>query len=231
MRVRSGTRQSPRRRSGIPGQSPRLQRIVEELEKMFFAHGFLHFSTEELARRLRCSKQTLYVLAKSREELFGLIIERLFSGIRAEADQAAREVSDRIAALTACLEAIRKAASKVNLRFAQDLSEFPQGQRRLREHEAKLVSTLATIIASGTRDGVFREVHPRLAAAVMIQGATRIVDPTFLAEAGLTLQQAFAEFHVLCMNGLIKPAGAEPDEKERNDDALRRRGANLIAFR
>lgn len=198
---------------------------------MSFAEGFLHLSTEELARRLRCSKQTLYVLAKSREELFGLIIERFLSEIRAEAEKAAQQTSDRIAALTACLEAIRKAASKVSLRFAQDLSEFPQGQRRLREHEAKLVSTLGGIIASGTGDLVFREVHPRLAAEVIIQGVTRIVDPNFLAQAGLNLSQAFAEFHVLCLQGLLRSTGDSPNDKEHGTDPSRRRSANLLTFR
>ena len=58
-----------------PG-SPRLERLLEELEHVFLHDGFLHFRTEELARRLHCSKRALYQIAPSREELFELVVER-----------------------------------------------------------------------------------------------------------------------------------------------------------
>jgi len=231
MQRKIGTRRNPRPGTGRVAESPRLVHIVEELERIFFAEGFLHLGTEELARRLRCSKQTLYVLAKSREELFVLIIERFLAAIRAQAQQAVSAASDRAAALASCLEAIRMAAGKISVSFARDLAEFPPGQQRLKEHEEKMVALLAAIIESGAREGVFQGVHPRLAAEVMVQAVARIVDRNLLTQTGMTLAQAFGELHNLCLHGLIKPAGTEPAEQERSSDPSRRRGMNLFAFR
>ncbi|MGO9062931.1 MAG: TetR/AcrR family transcriptional regulator [Candidatus Binataceae bacterium] len=231
MQRKIGTRQNPKPGTGRAAESPRLARIVEELETIFFAEGFLHLGTEELARRLRCSKQTLYVLAKSREELFALIIERFLAAIRAQAQQAVSEAPDRAAALASCLEAIRKAAAKISVGFAQDLADFAPGQQRLKEHEAKMVALLTGIIESGAKEGVFQGAHPRLAAEVMVQAVARIVDRNLLTETGLTLSQAFGELHNLCLHGLIKPAAAEPAEQERSGDPSRRHAVNLFAFR
>lgn len=212
-------------------ESPRLTRIVEELERIFFAEGFLHFSTEDLARRLRCSKQTLYVLAKSREDLFALIIERILAGLRTEAQQAVQEAPDRAAGLVSCLQTLRRAAVKVSVRFVEDLNEFPPGQQRLRDHEELMVALLAGLVEAGARDGLFRGIHPRLAAEVMVQAVWRIVDRNLLTQTGLTLSQAFGELHNLCLHGLIKPTGAAPTDKEHNGDPAHRRGGNLFAFR
>lgn len=231
MQRKIGTRRTPKPGTGRTAESPRLARIVEELETIFFAEGFLHLGTEELARRLRCSKQTLYVLAKSREKLFVLIIERFLETIRAQAQRAVSEASDRAAALASCLEAIRMAAGKISVSFARDLAEFPPGQQRLKEHEEKMVALLAAIIESGASEGVFQGAHPRLAAEVMVQAVARIVDRNLLTQTGLTLSQAFGELHNLCLHGLIKPAGTGTADKETNGQTSHRRGLNLFAFR
>jgi AcrR family transcriptional regulator len=231
MERRTAPKRTPKPRAGRAAESPRLARIVADLEGILFAEGFLHLSTEELARRLRCSKQTLYVLAKSREELFALIIERFFASIRAEAEQAVQQTPDRAAALAGCLQAIRRAAGKISVKFAQDLAEFPPGQQRLRDHEERMVALLAGIVEAGARDGLFQGIHPRLAAEVMVQAVARIVDRNLLTQTGLTLTQAFGELHNLCLHGLIKPAAAATAQMERSGETTHRHGASLFAFR
>ncbi len=229
MGTRAAVRRSRKDRAELLAKSPRLQRIVEELEGLFFKEGFLHIHTEELAHRLHCSKQTLYTLAQSRDELFEVILERFLSGIRAQAQQAVAEAPDRIAALAGCLDAIKHAVSKVSLRFAEDLNEFPRGQRRRREHEDLMATMIADIISAGARDGTFEAVHPRLTAEVLIRGADRIVQPGFLAHSGLNLTQAFTELHKLYLHGLLRPEASGPGKDQ--EGRTRPRPANLVAFR
>jgi AcrR family transcriptional regulator len=228
MGTRAAIRRSRKDRAELLAKSPRLQHIVEELEALFFKEGFLHIHTEELARRLHCSKQTLYTLAQSRDELFEVILERFLSGIRAEAHRAS-ETPDRVAALTGCLDAIKHAVSRVSVRFAEDLNEFPRGQRRRREHEDLMAGMIAEIISAGTREGTFLAVHPRLTAEVLIRGADRIVQPSFLAHTGLSLSQAFAELHKFCLHGLLLPQSAGSG-KDR-DEQSRQRPSNVVALR
>jgi AcrR family transcriptional regulator len=55
----------------------RLERVAEEAEDLFAREGFLHFSTTQIAQRLRCSKTTIYSIAPSREKFFELIATRV----------------------------------------------------------------------------------------------------------------------------------------------------------
>jgi AcrR family transcriptional regulator len=229
MATRAAVRRSRKDRAELLAKSPRLQRIVDELETLFFKEGFLHIHTEELAHRLHCSKQTLYTLAQSRDELFEVILERFLSSIRNQAQQAVAQAPDRVAALTGCLDAIKQAVSKVSVRFAEDLNEFPRGQRRRREHEDRMAAMIAEIISAGTEEGSFEPVHPRLTAEVLIRGAARIVQPSFLAHNGLSLSQAFMELHKFYLHGLLRPEVTGPG-KDR-DDQTRKRPVNVVAFR
>jgi AcrR family transcriptional regulator len=229
MATRAAVRRSRKDRAELLAKSPRLQRIVEELETLFFKEGFLHIHTEELAHRLHCSKQTLYTLAQSRDELFEVILERFLSSIRNQAQQAAAQAPDRVAALTGCLDAIKQAVSKVSVRFAEDLNEFPRGQRRRREHEDMMAAMIAEIISAGTEEGAFQPVHPRLTAEVLIRGADRIVQTSFLAHSGLSLSQAFMELHKFYLHGLLRPETTGPGRDR--DDQSRQRPVNVVAFR
>src|SRR5215510_185885 len=80
--------------SALPSASPRLERLFEELEHVFLHDGFLHFRTEELARRLHCSKRALYQIAPSREELFELVVERWLTKLRHAGAEAAARAAD-----------------------------------------------------------------------------------------------------------------------------------------
>jgi AcrR family transcriptional regulator len=230
MGTRAAVRRSRKDRAELLAKSPRLQRIVEELETLFFKEGFLHIHTEELAHRLHCSKQTLYTLAQSRDELFEVILERFLSGIRTQAQRASAEAADRVTALAGCLDAVKHAVSKVSVRFAEDLNEFPRGQRRRREHEDLMASLLADIITAGAQEGSFQAVHPRLTAEILIRGAARIVQPSFLSNSGLSLSQAFAEFHKFYLHGLLRPEASGPG-KDQDGGHGRPRAVNVVAFR
>ncbi|MGN0066022.1 MAG: TetR/AcrR family transcriptional regulator, partial [Nocardioides sp.] len=59
-------------------RSARLDQLVDGLVELFLAEGFLPFSLEDLAVRLKCSKSTLYSLAPSKEQLFVTVVRNYF---------------------------------------------------------------------------------------------------------------------------------------------------------
>jgi len=188
-------------------RSRRLRQLLEGLENLFFEEGFLKFRMEDLARRLRCSKHTLYVLAPSREELFELVIERFLSRLRAEGERAASAAPDRISAVTAYLEAAVCATQKNSAQFISDIADFDPCRRRLRNHQRQRVAELEAIVAAGVEAGDFSEIHPKLVAEVMVHTLSKIVDPHFLAACGLTVSEAYREFYRWVVYGLAASNG------------------------
>jgi AcrR family transcriptional regulator len=59
-------------------RTARALAVLEELEALYKAEGFAHFTAEELAARLRCSRRMLYQLAPSLDELAALVVDRFF---------------------------------------------------------------------------------------------------------------------------------------------------------
>jgi AcrR family transcriptional regulator len=209
--------------------SPRLTRLLDTLEGLFFEEGFLKFRMDDLARRLRCSKHTLYVLAPSREELFELVIERFLSRVRAQGEAAANAAPNRISAVTAYLESAVHGTRRNSVQFISDLAEFLPGRRRLRNHQRQRVAGLESIVAAGVAEGAFGPIHPKLVAEVMIHTIGKIVDPHFLAACGLTVSEAYREFYHWMVYGLgpveeLKTGGPEAWSNGSSDRTPRNNG-------
>ncbi len=183
--------------------SPRMQRILNDLEHLFFVQGFLHFSTDELATRLQCSKRALYMLAPSREALFELVIERFLSQIRADGEAAARAATNWATAITAYLHVAVDHTREAGPLFVRDLARFPAGHRRLMRHQRARMAGLERIVATGVAAGEFRAVHPQLVAEVMLLAVARAVDPAFLASVNLSMSEAFKELYDIFNYGLM----------------------------
>ena len=194
--------------------SPRGERIVENLETIFFNEGFLHLSTDELARRLRCSKQTLYSIAPSREALFELIIERFLARLREEGERVVEHAPDWVSAVTGYLDVAVRFSRSASAKWVTDLAHFTPGRRRLARHQRQRITGLARLVAAGMRDGAFDDaVSPQLMAAVLLHAAAMMFDPDFLASCGLSLSQAYAELYHWFINGLMPRSGTSKTRK------------------
>ncbi len=195
--------------------SQRLERLLEELEHVFLRDGFLHYRTEELARRLHCSKRALYQVAPSRERLFEVVIERWLAKLRLAGVEAAAGAVDPLEAVTGYLGAAVVATRDAGAQFVRDLSRSPATYRRLMSHQRERIAGLERLIERGTRTGDFRGVHPKLVAEVMLNAVAQMVDPELLARVGLTMSQAFAELYDIVEHGLRPNNGARPVRSRR----------------
>jgi AcrR family transcriptional regulator len=183
--------------------SQRLQRLVQSLESLFLEQGFLHLSTEELAKSLRCSKRSLYLLAPSREALFELVIERFLSRIRVDGAATARQAKDWTSAITGYLNAGVRGTRLAGAQFVRDLNTFGPGLSRLRDHQRMRVEGLEKIVARGAEQGAFTNLHPKLVAEVLLNAGARMSDPDFLSSAEMSMSQAYEELFRLVSYGLI----------------------------
>jgi AcrR family transcriptional regulator len=187
----------------------RLERVLEEAESLFVDEGFLHFSTTELARRLRCSKRALYSIAPTREKFFELILDRHLSRMNSEMIAAAKAAPNCIAALCAPMETVIAAFGNESNRFNNDLKSFPGGLRVLKRTEKQRLKLTEECIAQAVRIGAFRKVDPHLVAAALQAAALRVTDPQFLSESTMTWAQALRETFRLFFQGLLQSRDAE----------------------
>jgi AcrR family transcriptional regulator len=200
-------------------QSPRLRRLLLDIESIFLREGFAGFSSmDEIARRLHCSKMTLYRIASSREDLFVLIIELWLHRARTQAHEQMETATSWREKFEGFLSIAFTSTRDASFAFLRDVNAFPRGQLVLAEHQASRVRELEQLISDGARHNAFANVHPRLVAEMWEAMASRIVDPEFLRSVGLSAQDAFEEWHAMLLYGLdgeCRVSGKTPPRRRR----------------
>jgi AcrR family transcriptional regulator len=191
------------------GLPQRLERVIEEAESLFVEEGFLHFGTMDLARRLRCSKRTLYSIAPTREKFFELILEHHLERMNREMIEAAKAAPDCVAALIAPMETAIAAFGNESNRFNNDLKSFPGGLRVLKRTQKQRARLTEDTIARGVRIGAFRKIDPHLVAAALHAACSSVTDPQFLSGATMTWADALREVFRLFFQGLLQSREAE----------------------
>ena len=189
-----------------PEKSPprRFERVIDDAEALFVREGFLHISTDELARRLRCSKQTLYSIAPTREQFFELIVERYFLRLNKEIAIAAAAESDCVKALRAYIRRAEELIGDETSRFREDALKFPAGRRVIDRTERERLETIARLVKDGISSGVFRRVNPDLVANGFVATVRRVTQPAFLLRSSLSYSQAIDQTLAIYLEGMLR---------------------------
>src|SRR5579863_4830566 len=120
----------------------RLRRVLDEAEALFVQEGFLHFSTDELARPLRCSKRTIYAVAPGREKFFEAVI---FQRVTKSEEKAIAPIKNSLsvrAAVQGCIQATVDQAKDATAVWLRDLQLFPAGRQALNQWRANIADEL-----------------------------------------------------------------------------------------
>lgn len=182
----------------------RQAEVLDALEALFLAEGFRDVTVEELARRLRCSRRTLYLLAPTKEELFTRVLDRFLLRMRRRGWEDAAAAAAPDAAIGAFLLPAVEAASKISDTMVRDLEAHPPAKDIWVRHHRKRMEGLRSLVEECVRQNIFRGVDSYLVAEVLSAGVRRVLDPDFLSASGLSLGEAVAEVYALFLHGLLR---------------------------
>src|SRR3978361_1742822 len=99
----------------------RREELLDELVTLVLAEGFGAFTLDELARRLRCSKSTLYGLAASKEQLVVAVVKRFFQRATAAVEARVAVPTDHREQLSAYLLAVAEQLQPASATFFADV--------------------------------------------------------------------------------------------------------------
>ncbi|KRV46669.1 TetR family transcriptional regulator [Wenjunlia vitaminophila] len=192
-------------RFGGRGLTGRQSELFDQLVALFLANGFADFTLDELAGRLRCSKSTLYALARSKEQLSVAVVKHFFrrSAERVE-EWTARAVGarDRVGAyLTAVARELRPASA----RFYADLAAFPPALEVYERNTRIAATRVRELVDEGVRSGAFRDVHAAFVAEIVSTAMVAIQRGEITERTGLPDADAYQELATLLLHGIAAP--------------------------
>lgn len=176
--------------------------LRDELLTLFLAEGFSHFTVDEVAARLGCSKRTLYSLAPSKDELAASAVRRFFARATESVEAAVAGVRSPERRVTAYLEAIADALAPASREFLTDVTRTPATRTVYEQNTAVAATRMRELLADGARTGAFRRVRTDFVAEVVTGTMRQIGSGAMQQATGLTDAQAYAQLARLVVSAV-----------------------------
>ncbi|HYF28302.1 MAG TPA: TetR/AcrR family transcriptional regulator [Baekduia sp.] len=181
---------------------PRHDEVLDELVELFLAEGFRHLTVEDLARRMRCSKSTLYALGQSKERIVVRVVKHFFRAATAAVESRTAEAGGPAERIVAYLRAVADALRPASPRFIADLAAHAAAAEVYERNTALAARRVGELIDRGVADGAFRPVHAAFVADVAASTMRRIQTGAVLAATGLHDADAYDELAALVLDGV-----------------------------
>jgi AcrR family transcriptional regulator len=204
--------------------SPRQEEVLRSLEQLILQEGFDHLTVGTIARRLRCSRTTLYEIADSKDEFVLLAIDRIMRRVGQRAHDAIRNETRDIIRLKAFLLTGNVELREATSAFVDDVERHSAARRLVNSHYRYATAVIARLIDDGIKSGSFRPVHAYVVAEALIAGVERLQDPDVLRRSNTTLADAMEEYMSVLIDGL------SPDSQERSPLRSRTRRRSEVRF-
>lgn len=184
------------------------KKILQEAEQLAFEVGYRRFNMDDLSRRLRMSKKTVYEAFSSKDELFTIALNRRAARILRRAREILDLDEDAMTKLYLMSKHVIDEVSNIKPSLVREVETyFPDVFDIYGDFYQKIVNTLIRIIEEGERSGEFRsDVNP-VVLAYMVQGIVEFSsNPYLLIESGLSLEDVYTAFMKILMEGIVSPS-------------------------
>lgn len=180
----------------------RQTELLARLEALVLAEGFAHFTLDDLAARLRCSKSTLYALATSKEQLAVRVVGRYFKGATERIEGRVAEIPDVRTRVGTYLQSAADELRRASAQFIADVAAYPPTRSTYQRNARAVAERIGAFILDGVREGVFRDVHATLIAEMAGLLIESIQTGVLTGRAGVSDSEAFTALSELLLRGL-----------------------------
>ncbi|WP_024875191.1 TetR/AcrR family transcriptional regulator [Saccharomonospora piscinae] len=184
----------------------RQQALLAELEELFLAEGFVSFTLDDLAAKLRCSKTTLYALAPSKEQLATTVVAHYFKGAAARIEARVAGIDDAASAVRTYLAGVSGELDRASAAFLADVAEFEPASAVYAFNSEAAARRIRQFIAHGVAQGAFRDAHADAIAEMAGILVEAIQSGAVGARARTSDAEAFEALAELLLGGLQRDA-------------------------
>ena len=193
---------SPQRSLGDLRRRSRLE-LLDELALVFAEHGFAGVAVGELARRMRCSRSTLYRVAPTHDELVLAVLGHVLSRISRTASDAAAHAEGATTRLQVWALATIAGASALTPRLRADIAAWEPAHSALEAELRGVLADFALLFEAAIEAGEIRAANPVFAFQWLQAACSLANDPKFLESAGLTYGDALEEIRRAFFSGFV----------------------------
>lgn len=197
------------------------RQITQAAARLFAARPFHEVTLDDVAAAARVGKGTLYVYFKSKEELYGGLID---DGFGAMVTELRRRLDDRPGPALADVGIIVRSLLEHARRYPHLFHLMRAGRQlpcadRLAQHRQALMDLVGDVVRRGVRRRELRDANPGLTAAYV---PSLVRAAVLYGPRGSTDDAIVAHILALLATGLGRPATPRPKPKPKPEPEQRR---------
>lgn len=184
--------------------SRRQSQIRDQILEVFLAEGFGHLTLDDLARRLGCSKATIYTFADSKEQLVAGAIQLFFEQATEQIEAATAAATTSTGKVGTYLDAIADELRPASAQFMADLYAFRPARRVYEVNTRIAARRVRDLIERGVADGSFRTVNAAFVGEVVAATIVRVHHGNIATVCHLSDADAFRELAQVILHGVTR---------------------------
>lgn len=174
-------------------EGARREALLDRLIPLFHAEGFLAFSLEDLARRLECSKSTLYVVAPSKEQIIQATVREAFRRSTEAVERRVALEPDAGRRIATYLDAISDELAPATSTYFADLDAFEPAREVYRTNVRLAAQRVRELVEASGRT----QLDPHFVGSMAGVAIEAIHRGTIETDTGLDDAAAFAQLALM----------------------------------
>ncbi|MEG6616650.1 TetR/AcrR family transcriptional regulator [Peptococcaceae bacterium 1198_IL3148] len=180
-------------------------KITQAFRELAYERGFYNATVDELAKRNNISKRTIYKHFNSKEQLIGTVIQQFIAETEAQVDLRLNSADNPIEKITALARLVPERLTLLNPLMLRDLQiHYPQIWDQVEQFRAEKLKHIVNILMQGSQQGYFKEINPVIVTASLLATVRAVINPIFILENNLTMDQAFNAVFDTFLYGIVK---------------------------
>jgi len=183
------------------------QRIVRAARRHFLTHGFRNVTMDDLAQELGMSKKTLYLTFTSKTNLVRAVVLEKYRSVQLDLEHIMSERSgDVLDALRQLLACMQRHTEEIQPPFVRDIRrEAPELFELVQSLRRDLIQRyFGKLFEEGRRQGIIRkDISTRLMIEILLGATEAIVNPSKLAELGLSVKAGYSTVVNVILEGVL----------------------------
>lgn len=197
------------------------EKIVSFSKDKFLSDGFYKITMDEIANGLRMSKKTIYKYFASKEILVDAAVKFFQSIIQAKIESIIKSDCNSILKIKKLTNLFAELSMKINSKMLDDLRSYrPDLWHNIDEFRTRNIEKIwKNIFEQGKKEGYIVDYPSEIMVHVILASMQKIINPAFLINHNLSINQAFEITFGMLINGILTDKGKKvynKIEKENN---------------
>lgn len=180
------------------------EKIIETFWELIMRFGVRGITIDRVSKRCGISKKTFYKYFSSKDVLVRLIADRIINNMKQKFNQIYQKSISPEEKLNGYFHEAFTAIGEVSMPMLQDLKfYYPDVNEKIVEFRKAQVRIIEQTICDGMKSGKFKKFNPALVTSFITGAASTVLNPDFILEHNMTLEETLMTFKNILLEGLL----------------------------